>query len=271
MPELPEVETIVSDLKPVLVGRFFVGLTGTHKNSISGAIDNIATIKGGKVVEVKRRGKFINIFFENDYVMTIHLRMSGRILTRDLNEEQLKFERTRIDFNDVSLRFCDVRKFGKVWISKKSEYEKVTGISKLGLEPLNNELTVEKFIKIMNGKKGTVKKWLLDQSLVAGIGNIYADESCFYAGVRPDARMEKLKRKELEKLFKSVMKALKQGIKNRGTSISDFQDAYGQKGRNQELLFVYGRGGQKCLKCSNTLERAVVAGRGTVFCKKCQK
>jgi formamidopyrimidine-DNA glycosylase len=271
MPELPEVETIVSDLKPVLTGRFFVDLIGTHENSILGALDNVATIRDQKVVEVARRGKFINIFFENDYVMTIHLRMSGRIISRDTNDEALRFERTRIDFNGVSLRFCDVRKFGKVWIAKATEYEAVTGISRLGVEPLNGDLNLNGFIKMMNGKKGVVKKWLLDQSLVAGVGNIYADEGCFYARIRPDHKMENLKEKDLESLFEGVIKALKQGVKNRGTSISDFQDAYGHEGKNQELLYVYGRGGEKCMKCERTLKRTVVAGRGTVYCESCQK
>jgi formamidopyrimidine-DNA glycosylase len=124
---------------------------------------------------------------------------------------------------------------------------------------------------MMNGKKGVVKKWLLDQSLVAGVGNIYADEGCFYAGIRPDQRMENLGKKELEQLFEGVIKALKQGVKNRGTSISDFQDAYGHEGKNQELLYVYGRGGEKCMKCERTLKRTVVAGRGTVYCESCQK
>lgn len=270
MPELPEVETIVSDLKPVLKGRFFVDLVGTHENSILGAMDNIAAIRDKKVVNVFRRGKFINILFENNYVMTIHLRMSGRIITRDTGDEALRFERTRIDFNGVSLRFCDVRKFGKVWIAKSAEYEEVTGISRLGLEPLNGDLSASGFIKMMKGKRGVVKKWLLDQSKVAGIGNIYADEGCFYAGIRPDHKMEVMKEKELEKLFEGVIKALRQGVKNRGTSISDFQDAYGHRGKNQELLYVYGRGGEKCLQCEGTLKRTVVAGRGTVYCKKCQ-
>lgn len=271
MPELPEVETIVSDLRPVLKDRFFVDLVGTHENSIVGAMDNIAVIRDQKVIEVVRRGKFINIFFENDYVMTIHLRMSGRIVVNQIDDAELPFERTKIIFNGAVLRFCDIRKFGKVWICKKSEYEMLTGISRLGMEPLNGDMSLEGFVKMMRGKKGAVKKWLLDQSLIAGIGNIYADESCFYAGIRPDAKMEKLERADLEKLFQSILKALQQGIRNRGTSISDFVDAYGKNGKNQELLYVYGRGGKDCLNCGKILKKLKVAGRGTVYCEKCQK
>ncbi len=270
MPELPEVETIVADLRPILLGRRFIELSGTHENSIIGAMDNVASIRDKHIVEVSRRGKFINIFFENDYVMTVHLRMSGRLIFRESNEEPLRFERTRIDFENGSLRFCDVRKFGRVWICKAEEYAELTGISRLGVEPLNGDLDLAGFIKMMTGKRGAVKKWLLDQSLIAGIGNIYADEACFYAGIRPDSAIEKLGKKDLGKLFSAVVKALRQGIRNRGTSISDFADAYGKKGQNQEVLCVYGRGGEKCLKCEVILKRTVVAGRGTVYCEGCQ-
>jgi formamidopyrimidine-DNA glycosylase len=271
MPELPEVQTIVSDLQPILIGMRFEVIDGTHANSIAGAIDNESKIREKKVVAVERRGKFINIVFENSYVMTIHLRMSGRLLFRSLDDEPLKFERTRINFDKGSLRFCDMRKFGKVWISSEQDYEEVTGISRLGVEPLDGQFTLDKFRELFAGRKGVIKKWLLDQSLIAGIGNIYADEACFYAGVRPDALVERLGDSELKKLHSSVLMALKQGVRNRGTSVSDYADAFGKTGRNQELLYVYGRGGQKCLRCESILEKIRLAGRGTVFCNNCQK
>lgn len=277
MPELPEVETIVSDLRPILRGQRFVALKSSHKNHIAGAVANMRHIKGKKVCEVLRRGKFINIFFENDYVMTIHLKMSGRLIWRDVGSDRsmtdapLKYERTRIDFEKGSLRFCDVRKFGRVWICPDSEYERVTGIARLGFEPLAKNFSFEKFSRSFDRKRGCAKKWLLDQRIIAGIGNIYADEGCFYAGIRPDSKIEKLNNHDLKNLFNGILKALKQGIRNRGTSISDFADAHGKAGRNQEVLYVYGRGGKPCLKCGNELKKIKVAQRGTVFCKKCQK
>ncbi len=182
MPELPEVETIVSDLRPILLGMSFVSIKSSHNNAVKEALKNVAFIEGKKVVSVERRGKFINIFFENDFVMTIHLRMSGRILFRALE-----------------------------------------------------------------------------------------DEALFYAGIRPSTNIENIDEDSLKLLFESILKALKQGIRNRGTSISDFRDAYGSTGRNQEKLYVYGRAGQECLKCSNLLIRIKVAGRGTVYCEQCQQ
>ncbi|MEK7672383.1 MAG: bifunctional DNA-formamidopyrimidine glycosylase/DNA-(apurinic or apyrimidinic site) lyase [Patescibacteria group bacterium] len=271
MPELPEVETIVSDLRKIIVGEKFVRMEGRHANSVSGAIENEGKIVGMRISSVERRGKFMNIFFENDYVMTLHLRMSGRLVTKNLKDEELPYERTRLDFSKTSLRFCDIRKFGKVWINKLSDYEVKTGICNLGVEPFSKEFNFAKFLSIFKGKRGTVKKNLLDQSLIAGIGNIYADEGCFYAGIRPNQEITKLSKKDLERLYEGVLKALRQGIKNRGTSISDFVDAYGKTGRNQEVLFVYGRGGKKCINCREILQKTTVAGRGTVFCTSCQK
>jgi len=269
MPELPEVETVVLSLKPALEGLEFLEIQTNWQRHVIWGKGPFDELEGSKALDVQRRGKFIVIFLENKYVIVVHLRMSGRILIREVNDEILKFERTKLEFNGLSVRFCDVRKFGKVWMSTLSEYEKLSGISKLGVEPFG-ELDGEKFRKLLEGKSGVVKKSLLDQSLIAGIGNIYADEACFYAGIRPNAMVKDLNTKQLDDLFRSVMKALSQGIENRGTSISDFQDAYGKTGRNQELLYVYGRGGEPCIKCGTVLVKCKVASRGTVYCEKCQ-
>ncbi|PIR55232.1 DNA-formamidopyrimidine glycosylase [Candidatus Peregrinibacteria bacterium CG10_big_fil_rev_8_21_14_0_10_36_19] len=271
MPELPEVETVVRSLEPALKGLKFLEVHTNWKNHVVWGEGPFDELEGSKVLEVKRRGKFIVIFLENNYVIVVHLRMSGRILIREVNEEALKFERTKLEFEGVSVRFCDVRKFGKVWVSTIDEYEKLSGISRLGIEPFGDDMSAEIFKNIFAGRSGVVKKSLLDQSLITGIGNIYADEACFYAGIRPNADLKSLSKKELDVLFDSVMKALNQGIENRGTSISDFQDAYGKNGSNQEKLFVYGRGGEPCFKCGTTLVKCKVASRGTVYCEKCQR
>lgn len=295
MPELPEVETIVRDLRPVLLGREsgdrssadgqkFVSLESTHWKAVGGSVD-FGELEGMRAVEVWRRGKFFMIGFRDgsvtqeeasaagtgcDLVLTMHLRMSGRILIRDKNEAELKHERHRIDFENVSLRFCDQRKFGKIWLSRPDDFEADSGVQRLGLEPFGDEFTKEWFVEKFGEKRGLVKRWLLEQGLIAGVGNIYADEACFYAGVRPDARVENLSEKQIEALYEAVLKALKQGIKNRGTSISDYADAYGKTGRNQETVYVYGRGGEECFECGRTLVKTRVAGRGTVYCEKCQ-
>ncbi|MBL4694186.1 bifunctional DNA-formamidopyrimidine glycosylase/DNA-(apurinic or apyrimidinic site) lyase [Candidatus Gracilibacteria bacterium] len=270
MPELPEVQTIVTDLSGILPGMVFESITASHLRSVEPSVAGFDELVGVAVDRVERRGKFIVVFFEDDWVLTIHLRMSGRVLMREIDDEPLKYERTRLDFDRGSLRFCDMRKFGRVWLSKVDNFEEMTGIWRLGVEPFSDQFNFDKFCELFEGRRGAVKKWLLDQSKIAGIGNIYADEACFYAGVRPDAEISSLSKDRLEKLFNSIMIALKQGIQNRGTSISDFQDAYGKMGTNQELLYVYGRGGKQCLNCSEELVKTRCAGRGTVHCPGCQ-
>ncbi|MBU1151680.1 bifunctional DNA-formamidopyrimidine glycosylase/DNA-(apurinic or apyrimidinic site) lyase [Patescibacteria group bacterium] len=266
MPELPEVETIRRGLEDVLVGREFLGAEVLWGKSLVCEGVDVDDLRGCEVLAVERRGKFLVMRFSSGFVVTVHLRMSGRLIAEEDGGE-LPFERVRMRFSGgLNLKFCDMRKFGRVWVSSAEEYEKLTGIWKLGPEPLLGDVGAEVF----EGKRGAVKKVLLDQTVLAGVGNIYADEACFYAGVRPDARMEKLSRGQLEKLFEGVVVALKQGIRNRGTSISDFEDAFGGKGKNQELLYVYGRGGKECLKCGGVLERGKVAGRTTVWCEVCQ-
>lgn len=271
MPELPEVETIVRGMGPALKGRRFLTVESERVNTLMPVISAFEGLIGGIVREVSRRGKFINIFLDNDGVITLHLRMSGRVIVSEPASAALPYERARLDFTGVSLRFCDPRRFGRIWAARGKDYQKITGIERLGVEPLEKDFDTDTFIQMGRKRKGLLKAFLLDQRFVAGIGNIYADEACFYAGVRPNRRLERLKAGELAALHGGIVRALKQGVKNRGTSISDFEDAYGRRGKNQELLYVYGRGGLPCLTCRTPLTKTRIAGRGTVFCTNCQK
>lgn len=277
MPELPEVETIVNDLKQLLPGAVFSEFVTEFPRILVVEAALVKKASGKKVERVERRGKFINIFLEDDLVMTVHLRMTGRLIVRkasvngELSEPAIPFERVRIEFDRHSLRFSDIRKFGRVWLNTASDFEQKTGIWRLGPEPLEEDFTFEKFLGRVQNKKGSVKKILLDQTIIAGVGNIYADEGMFYAGLKPEREISKLKRAELEKVFHGFIRALNQGVKNRGTSISDFADAFGHLGTNQEVINVYGRGGKPCYSCGESLQKIKLAGRGTVFCRSCQK
>ena len=270
MPELPEVETIISNLRPIFQNHRFLGIKIFNENSVSGNPILFEKLMGKKLVEISRRGKFINMFFEDEIVLTVHLRMTGRLIVTP-ERENLKYERARISFENRNLSFCDLRKFGRIWINSKSDYERATGIIKLGDEPLDKTFALKNFKKLLKGKKGNVKAFLLNQNFIAGIGNIYADESLFYAGIRPHRTVETLQNREVKLLFQGVKCSLIQGIENSGTSFSDFVNAHGEKGGNQELLFVYNRGGKKCLKCQSILMKEKIAGRGSVYCQKCQK
>lgn len=292
MPELPEVETIVNDLKPILNGAVFDEFVSEFPRILVVEEGLRERARGAKVESVERRGKFINIFLVGGLVITVHLRMTGRLIVKGASlsaaakwnerrkgteggakseEPAIPYERARIEFDTCSLRFSDIRKFGRVWLNTSEEYEQKTGIYKLGPEPLESTFTFEKFLARVQNKRGSVKKILLDQTIVAGVGNIYADEGMFYAGIKPEQEISKLKKAELEKVFNGFIRALNQGVKNRGTSISDFADAFGHLGTNQEVINVYGRGGKPCYNCGENLQKTKLAGRGTVFCAKCQK
>lgn len=277
MPELPEVETIVNDLKPILNGAVFWEFISEFPRILVAEEGLRERARGAKVESVERRGKFINIFLDGGFVITVHLRMTGRLIVKGneagakSEEPAIPYERARIEFDTCSLRFSDIRKFGRVWLNTSEEYEQKTGIHKLGPEPLESTFTFEKFLARVQNKRGSVKKILLDQTIVAGVGNIYADEGMFYAGIKPEQEISKLKKAELEKVFNGFIRALNQGVKNRGTSISDFADAFGRMGTNQEVINVYGRGGKPCYNCGENLQKTKLAGRGTVFCAKCQK
>ncbi len=304
MPELPEVETIVNDLKPILEGASFCEFVSEFPRILVAEEKLRERARGAKVESVQRRGKFINIFLEGGLVITVHLRMTGRLIVKgpscvaaervqekqkkrergQKNEQKQKgprqeakkveppipYERVRIGFDSCSLRFSDIRKFGRVWMNTVEEYEQNTGIYKLGPEPLESNFTFERFLARVKNKRGSVKKILLDQTIVAGVGNIYADEGMFYAGLKPEREISKLKKAELEKVFHGFIRALNQGVENRGTSISDFADAFGRMGSNQEVINVYGRGGKPCYKCGRNLQKTKLVGRGTVFCLNCQ-
>ena len=270
MPELPEVETIMNDLKEVLLEARFERVEIFNQNSVIGNKKIFSDVKGKRVTEIFRRGKFINIFLEGNFVITIHLRMTGRIIANRQNAH-LSHERATLIFNKIILHFRDVRKFGRIWFNKKSDYEKNTGISNLGIEPLSGEFSFEKFLGIMKGRRGILKSFLLKQYTITGIGNIYADEACFYAKLQPNSYVENLNRSDLKNLFLGIKRALIQGVENRGTSVSDFLDAKGEKGKNQELLYVYKRAGKECLICNKKLQKIKLSGRTTVFCSNCQK
>lgn len=270
MPELAEVETIVGDLRKVLTGQALRGFSTELASAIWPNLRAFSKIKGKAVKEVKRRGKFLIFFLEQDSVVAIHLRMSGRLFLRKISDDKVPFERHCFIFSDTSLRFSDQRKFGRIWFSDLRNYEKVSGIAKLGIEPLQPDFTCERFIGMVNDRNTTIKKLLLDQTVISGIGNIYADESCFFAGIRPDRAVKNISKKDLKKIHEGIGMVLKKAINNRGTSMADFLDPFGYKGHNQRSLNVYGREGLPCRNCGEILKKIRHAGRGTVYCGRCQ-
>ena len=271
MPELPEVETIRKDLKNLILNLKVLDILTDSPKQIQPSLKEVKkVISGSKIKDIKRRSKVLQIFFSNGAIILIHLKLTGRLLVRNKRDKEDKWQHITLSLSDnKELRFADSRKFG--WwklIKDKEELEKV--LSDFGPEPLD-DLDFEKFKNILSSKKGAIKIVLMDQKVLSGVGNIYANDALFLAGIDPRRVTNKISLKEAKKLFSALEKVLKAGLKYRGASDQYYLDARGQKGSYQNHFLVYGKTGQKCLNCQNKIKRIVVGGRGTFYCPSCQK
>jgi formamidopyrimidine-DNA glycosylase len=271
MPELPEVETIVSELRPLLVGRSVAGLHALWAGTLGGVDPNdfAARLADQKITGLGRRGKYILIYLDGGDVLVIHLRMTGRLFLSPADAEPDRYTRVVIDLaGGEELRFADLRKFGRMVLAPADDL--VSALPRLGPEPLGDAYPPEEMARTMGSRRSPVKSVLLNQQLLAGMGNIYADEALFLARIHPLRRADTLSEEEWRRLHAGVQATLANGIKNRGTSFRDYRDGRNQKGSNQETLAVYRRTGQPCPECGTPIERVVVGGRSSHFCPKCQ-
>lgn len=267
MPELPEIQTVVTDLQS-LIGKQIIDVqTNTEKQFNPPFAKFVKQIKNLKIKKIERRGKYIIFFLEKQKVMVAHFRMTGHFLI-NITDPFIRSE--FILDNGIILNYSDIRKFGKFWLSDKNNFKQISGLNKLGIEPFDQNFTFARFQEIIKSSKGTLKTFLLNQSKIAGIGNIYADEAAFKAGLHPLSRIEKIPTDKLKDLYNSILSVLKQGIKNRGTTRGEFVDTKGKTGQNQHKLKAYQRGNLPCLNCGTKMQRMVVAQRGTTVCLKCQ-
>jgi len=278
MPELPEVETIVRGLREPLVGRQFIGIRIGWENLVGRPRPELAEgpaaeefergLMGQRILAVKRRGKYLIFDLSGGRSLIIHLRMTGRLLIVNSGEELDKHDHLIFELDDGrELRFNEMRKLGRVYLVDNED--EVVG--ELGPEPLDDNFTPADFTALLSGRRGMIKPLLLNQRFMAGVGNIYADEALFAARIHPERRADTLTAEEIERLYNTVRQVLRQGIENRGTTLTAYRDAEGKEGSNQEYLQVFGRAGQPCPRCGTAIERTVVGGRGTYFCPKCQK
>jgi formamidopyrimidine-DNA glycosylase len=274
VPELPEVETIATDLRPLVVGRRITGVDlrfGSivrHPEPEAFARD----LPGHTVDSLERRGKYLLLRLSGGPVFVVHLGMTGQLLHKLPEDEYKLHTHAVIDLdNGTQLRYSDVRRFGRLLLGTEAELVAARKLPKLGPEPLDPEFTARELYRRLHGRRAPLKVLLLDQSVLAGVGNIYADESCYRARIRPDRAAGRLSLKRVKRLHSAVRESLLLGIVNRGSSIDDYVDLYGAKGRQQEELLVYGRGGQPCFSCGRPLTMVRLGGRATVFCRSCQR
>ncbi len=272
MPELPEVENVRRTLAPHLLGRkitlieIYVGRMIKWPDSDK----FVAELTGRLINNLLRRGKYLLFDLDNDKLLVVHLRMTGALVVTPTDQPP-PYARIRFALSDgSSLWYTDVRTLGTLHLLSKGE-NIIKGLKGLGPEPLAGQLDLAYLRTVLAKRKSTIKGLLLDQSVIAGIGNIYADEALAVAGIRPDRKANEISAKESKKLFEAIIKVIAQGIENRGTSFRDYKDGDGKKGSNQEHLLVYGRGKKPCHECQTPIEYVKVAGRGTCYCPKCQK
>ncbi len=270
MPELPEVETVVRGLRAPLVGRRIEAMWHDWAKTIHSPSPEefAARIAGQTIRGISRRGKYILIGLEHD-TLVIHLKMSGRLYVAAAGEENEadRWVHARFELdNGEQLRFSDARKFGRVTLTENVK----NLLAHLGPEPLTGDFTPEYLYEAMRGRKRAIKALLLEQEFVAGIGNIYADEALFRAGIHPSTAVDLLKDSEMKRLHQTIRESLQAGIDHEGASINWYRKADGQKGESQNHFFVYGRTGLPCLHCGVAINKIRVAQRGTHFCPECQ-
>ncbi len=289
MPELPEVETIRSDLEKRIVGEKISGLEIRDQKLLEKG-SSWKGIEGRRVKGLERRGKLLILVLEKEIFILVHLKMTGQLVYQDgkelvagghsLDKSDLfqgvggelpnKHTRAIIHFQSGAvLFFNDLRRFG--YLKPVTKQEKEEKLTEFGPEPLMPDFDLLDFQKKLKKRKIAVKKALLDQKLVAGLGNIYVDEVLFLSGIRPERSAESLKSNEIKALYSAIIKILKQGVKYRGTTFSDYVDARGKAGNFSRFLKVYNRGGRPCQRCDGSIKKIKLAGRGTHYCPGCQK
>jgi formamidopyrimidine-DNA glycosylase len=276
MPELPEVETICTTLKPLLEGHTIESADVRWERTIAHPDPESfrSQIRGQTIASVERRAKLIVMTLESGGVVTVHLRMTGELRFIPAGvlwppSDDL-YVRLRLSFSDRSrLDFSDVRKFGRVELLSTAEYRIVA--EALGAEPLASAFTTDALAEILGARNRQIKPLLLDQRVIAGIGNIYADEALFRAGIHPLASSSTIPALHVARLHDAITAVLTEAISNRGTTLRDYRSGLGDPGDNQSRLLVYGKpAGSPCVVCESPLVRIVVAQRGTVFCPMCQ-
>ncbi|MEN6325721.1 MAG: bifunctional DNA-formamidopyrimidine glycosylase/DNA-(apurinic or apyrimidinic site) lyase [Syntrophomonas sp.] len=268
MPELPEVETIKVSLQPIIGAR--VKEIELRRNDILRRQEyKLEEIEGKRIKAVERRGKYLSLVFGNHRNLVVHLGMSGRFYLENENAQEDKPHVHVLIFldNGQRLAFQDARRFGGLWLLKD------TGkffAERLGKEPLADDFTASYLQKGLQGRKIPIKAFLLNQQPVCGLGNIYVDEALFAAGIRPERPADSLTSKEAASLHRAIRKVLRNSIENRGTTFRDYRDGFNQKGNFQNHLKVYGKAGSPCPKCGQLLQKTIIAGRSSHYCKNCQ-
>jgi formamidopyrimidine-DNA glycosylase len=284
MPELPEVETVRRDLEKALLNDSALSVHVYDRRLMNKREEKLwqAMLPGQRWQGFTRRGKYLWIDLSNEWRLEFHLRMTGQLLVASPSAgavplptgegaERPGEAKSRLSINFSSgktLRFCDQRRFGEAWLLPpgKAYHSK----HPLGPDALS-ELRIDDFVKLVRSRTTRIQALLMDQHLLSGVGNIYAQEALFKAGIRPNRSGRRISKAEAARLFETLQETLQTAITHRGSTSRNYRDAYGEEGSAQTLHAVYRKGGKPCPHCKSSLKAARVGGRGTVYCAQCQK
>ena len=281
MPELPEVETVRRGLEKKLKNFIIQKVEILRDSTVAYPIDKkefIVGLQNSLIYKWGRRGKYLIAELKksekNNGFLVVHLRMTGYFTFSRNSSEHCKHTRIKLsDNNKNELRYIDVRSFGQMWWVREGLLPTniIKGLDSLGPEPFSHQFNINYLNKVLSKRTKSIKSILLDQTIVAGIGNIYADESLYSAGISPFREAKTIKKNELKKLRLAILDVLKKSIGSGGTTFSDFRDLEGESGSFGLKTNVYRRTGKECRKCRNLIEREKISGRSTHWCPKCQK
>lgn len=270
MPELPEVETVRRSLAELLPGKTISTVQVAKPQIVE--LGDISALCGQAFAEFGRRGKYLIFTMSDGGRLVVHLRMTGKLLYHAEVLPQEKHDHIRVGFADGSeLVYNDIRAFGRIWLTDEAGLSQISGLATLAAEPIDPEFSAA-YWRERVGKRTrlSVKAALLDQRIVAGLGNIYADEVLFRAAIHPERSVATLTAEEDERLAAAMREILTEAIAMRGTTFRDYVDGNNQKGGYQNLLKVFQKNGEPCPICGTPIERTRVSGRGTHFCPHCQ-
>ncbi len=267
MPELPEVETVKRTLELKMLNWEIKNVSVYYENIMPDAKD--INLKGEKIVALERVGKFL-IFKLSNYVIVSHMRMEGRFFLKEDIEPKTKHEHVKITFtNNMSIRYVDTRKFGRLLIKSHDDYLNTPPLSNVAKEP--HQIDPAEFHELLQRRSRPIKPTLLDQGIVAGLGNIYVDETLFIARVLPTRESNQITLEETKKILKAAAKVLDKATLLGGTTIYTYESSEGVTGRFQNELLVHTKKGEPCPICGTPIEKIKVGGRGTYVCFKCQQ
>lgn len=271
MPEIAEVETVRNTLKLRILHKKIKEIKIHYKPIVMNEESEFLLLLGESFLDIKRIGKWL-LFETEKYYLLSHLRMEGKYFIKEESDPLEKHEHVEILFEDkTDLRYHDTRKFGRMKLIEKEKLYEFEGIKKQGIEPIDEKLTKEYLYEKLKKRNLPMKTLLLDQTIISGLGNIYADEVLFDARISPFKKGKEITLKECERLGNSSKKVIQKAIAMGGTTIRSYTSSLGVTGRFQQCLMVHTKEGSPCSFCGTSIEKKFVGGRSTYYCKKCQK